>query len=55
MYAPMVMRMRTYDVKLDPVSEAYAKAVEAHPAVADWVGQAKAEGYRNDRYELVIG
>ncbi|MBM4265563.1 MAG: glutathione S-transferase family protein [Deltaproteobacteria bacterium] len=55
MYAPMVMRMRTYDVKLDPLSEAYAKAVEAHPAVADWVGQGRAEGYRNERYDLVIG
>jgi glutathione S-transferase len=53
MYAPMVMRMRTYDVELDPICEAYARAVEAHPAVADWVGQAQVEPYSNDRYDLI--
>jgi glutathione S-transferase len=54
MYAPMVMRMRTYDVALDAVCEEYARAVEAHPAVADWAAQARVEPYRNERYELVV-
>jgi glutathione S-transferase len=49
----MVMRMRTYDVELDPICEAYARAVEAHPAVADWVAQAQVEPYSNDRYDLI--
>jgi glutathione S-transferase len=55
MFAPVVMRMRTYDVALDASSEAYARAVEAHPAVSDWVRGAQAEGYRNEKYDLVTG
>jgi glutathione S-transferase len=55
MFAPMVMRMRTYDVGLDPSSEAYARAIEAHPAVADWVKDAHAERYANARYDFLTG
>jgi hypothetical protein len=49
------MRMRTYDVGLDPTCERYAHAVEAHPAVADWIRGAHDERYRNERYDLVTG
>jgi glutathione S-transferase len=55
MFAPIVMRMRTYDVGLDAGSEAYARAVEAHPVVRDWIEGAQAEGYRNEKYDLVTG
>ena len=43
MYAPVVTRFLTYDVKLDPASAGYCKAVMALPAMQDWVAAAKAE------------
>lgn len=42
MYAPVVTRFRTYSIELDPVSEAYARAVLDHPPMAQWC-QAAAE------------
>lgn len=36
MYAPVATRFRTYGVDLDPVSEAYVKAIYAWPAMQDW-------------------
>ncbi|HXM31677.1 MAG TPA: glutathione S-transferase C-terminal domain-containing protein, partial [Xanthobacteraceae bacterium] len=43
MYAPVVTRFLTYDVKLDPVSAGYCKTVMALPAMREWVAAAKAE------------
>jgi glutathione S-transferase len=54
MFAPDVMRFRTYDVKLDAANEAYARAVEEHPAVRDWVREARAEAYSNAQFDLVV-
>src|SRR5262249_48708691 len=36
MYAPVVARFRSYDVRLDGPCAAYAAAVWRHPAVSDW-------------------
>ena len=42
-YAPVVMRLRTYAVKLPPVPQAYAEAVQALAAVREWVEAARRE------------
>jgi len=42
-YAPVVMRFRTYAVKLPPVPQAYAEAVQALAAVREWVEAARRE------------
>lgn len=39
-YAPVVMRFRTYAVELPAPARAYAEAVEALPAVREWVDAA---------------
>jgi len=52
MYAPVVMRFRTFGVPLDADSEAYATAVMAHPAVKEWIDAAKNEPWLIDQYEL---
>jgi len=43
MYAPVVFRFRTYDVKLDAPLRAYAEAILAHAAVREWEQAALAE------------
>jgi len=43
MFAPVVTRFLTYDVKLDSDCAAYGKAIMALPAMQDWVEGAKAE------------
>jgi glutathione S-transferase len=43
MFAPVVTRFLTYDVKLDSVCAAYCKAVMAMPAMQEWLQGAKAE------------
>ncbi|WNZ48123.1 glutathione S-transferase family protein [Leptolyngbya boryana CZ1] len=42
-YAPVVLRFRTYDVKLDAVCQAYADAILALPAMQEWLEAANAE------------
>jgi len=42
-YAPVVTRFRSYDVKLDRVSEAYCAAVTAWPLMQDWAAAAAEE------------
>ena len=42
-YAPVVLRFRTYDVKLDLICQAYADAVLALPAMKEWLESAIAE------------
>jgi len=42
-YAPVVMRFQTYGVFLAPALQAYMERVIAHPAVARWIDEAKAE------------
>lgn len=43
MYAPVVTRFRTYDVKLDKICSAYCKSVMALPEVEEWIISAKQE------------
>ena len=50
-FAPVVMRFITYDVALAPVLQAYVERVAAHPAVARWVKEAKAETDRVDEWD----
>src|SRR5712671_2142244 len=43
MYAPVVTRFMTYDVKLEPRLKAYADMVMTLPEMLEWIGAAKAE------------
>ena len=43
MYAPVVMRFMTYDVKLDKSSAAYCKLITALPAMQEWIAGARKE------------
>jgi glutathione S-transferase len=43
MYAPVVTRFQTYDVKLDTVCAGYGERIMALPAMAEWVAAAQAE------------
>ena len=43
MYAPVVLRFRTYAVQLNPVSREYADAILALPAMQQWLADAEAE------------
>jgi glutathione S-transferase len=43
MFAPVVTRFLTYDVKLDSDCAAYAKAIMEMPAMKEWIEGAKAE------------
>ena len=43
MYAPVVLRFRTYEVELPPVCRAYADAVLALPALQEWIRDAERE------------
>src|ERR1700712_3010745 len=43
MYAPVVTRFMTYDVKLDPELAAYSARIMALPEMQEWIEAAKAE------------
>jgi glutathione S-transferase len=43
MYAPVVLRFRTYQVQLSPPGRDYADAILALPALEEWVAAARAE------------
>jgi glutathione S-transferase len=43
MYAPVVTRLLTYDVALDPACAAYCRRIMALPDMVEWVAAAKAE------------
>ncbi len=51
MYAPVVTRLHSYAIAVDPVSQAYVDAVLAHPAYAAWLAGAKAEPWFLDNSE----
>lgn len=48
MYAPVVSRFKTYGVKIGPVAQAYADAVQAHPFMREWTAAALAETWTID-------
>jgi glutathione S-transferase len=43
MYAPVVTRFMTYDVKLEPALAVYAETIMSMPEMVEWIGAAKAE------------
>lgn len=51
MYAPVVLRFQTYDVKLDPVCAAYATTLLALPAMVEWIEAARREPERLEQFE----
>jgi glutathione S-transferase len=52
MYAPVVTRFKTYDVKLDPVSAAYCDRILALPQMVEWIEAAKAEPDEVDELDV---
>ncbi len=52
MYAPVVTRFRTYGVTVDSDTDAYCKAVLAHPPMKEWIDAAKNEPWLIAAYEL---
>ena len=52
MYAPVVTRLRTYGVTVDSDTDAYCKAVLAHPAMKEWIDAAKNEPWLIQAYEF---
>ena len=52
MYAPVVTRFATYDVKLEPRLQAYADLIMAMPEMGGWVEAAKAEPEEIEELEV---
>jgi glutathione S-transferase len=52
MYAPVVTRFLTYDVKLDKACTAYGKRIMAMPEMQEWVEAAKLEPTDIDELEV---
>jgi glutathione S-transferase len=52
MYAPVVTRFRTYDVKLDAICSAYCDHIRKLPAMQEWTGCAKAEAESIDELDV---
>ena len=52
MYAPVVSRFRTYDVKLDGATERYAERVWYLPPMCEWRGAALAEKDEIEELEM---
>lgn len=52
LFAPVVSRLTTYDVKLSPVAEAYRARAIQHPLVAEWVKAAAGETVIKAAYEF---
>lgn len=51
MYAPVVLRFRTYAVELQPACRAYADAILALPALHDWMAAAASEAESLPQFE----
>jgi len=52
MYAPVVTRFKTYDVKLPPRLAAYADLVMSMPEMQEWIAAAKAEPEEIEELEI---
>ena len=52
MFAPVVMRLRTYGVSLESDSETYCTCTVNHPFMKEWIDAAKHEPWLIDSYEL---
>ena len=51
MYAPVVLRFRTYAVELPAVSQEYADAIIALPAMQEWLTAAQVEAETIPQFE----
>ncbi len=54
MYAPVVLRFRTYEVGLPPVCRAYADAMLALPALQEWIRDAERETESLPQFEQYV-
>ena len=54
MYAPVVLRFRTYDVELPPAGRAYADAVLALPALQEWIADAEREAESLPQFDQYV-
>jgi glutathione S-transferase len=54
MYAPVVLRFRTYAVQLNPACREYAEAVLALPALQQWLADAQAEAETIPAFEPTV-
>ncbi len=54
MYAPVVLRFRTYEVELPPSCRAYADAVLALPALQEWNRDAERETESLPQFDLYV-
>lgn len=52
LFAPVVSRLTTYDVKLSPAADAYRQRAIAHPLVGEWIAAAAAETVLQPNYEF---
>jgi glutathione S-transferase len=52
MYAPVVTRFLTYDVKLDKVATAYCQQIMALPEMTEWIAAAKLEPEEIEELEV---
>ena len=52
MYAPVVTRFRTYDVKLPAQLESYATLIMAMPEMVEWIAAAEAEPEEIEELEV---
>ncbi|MDF3883160.1 glutathione S-transferase family protein [Cupriavidus basilensis] len=52
MYAPVVTRFRTYEVKLDEVSESYCRTILALPEMQEWIEAAQREPEEIDELDV---
>jgi len=52
MYAPVVTRFLTYDVKLDSVCSAYSRTIMAMPEMKEWIAAAKQEHDEIDELDM---
>ncbi|GAA3961274.1 glutathione S-transferase family protein [Allohahella marinimesophila] len=52
MFAPVVFRFSTYAVDISSLSRTYMDTALAHPAMLDWLSQARAEAATIDRSEV---
>ena len=54
MYAPVVLRFRTYEVELPTVCRAYADAVLALPALKEWIRDAEREAESLPQFDQYV-
>ncbi len=52
MFAPVASRFATYEPGLSPVAQTYSDAVNAHPAMVEWIEASRAEP--DSIYEMEI-